>query len=332
MLQIKIITKLILGLMKQFKVLTIYFFLALFILSCSSSLQLPEYISALEAYDQGKYQTAITLIDNAIEKDKEESAFFVLRAKGNYKIGNKDLAMHDLNTSLELKKNFNALHLRGKLFLEKNELENAKEDFRSAYDLNSESADLLFDLGYLEFMNGENQLALEYYLNAAMLDSGNPKTYVNIGNLYAMMGNNKLAVDNYSRALVLDTTDGIAYYNRANEKMLLGDFKGAIEDYENSLLIDSTNINTLFILAEAKTKINNIDGALTSYNSIINLDSTLAKGYYLRGAAEIFLKEYDKACSDFKKAGDLGYFDAYEMIKKHCDPKKKTQKKKNKKK
>jgi len=318
--------------MKRFKVLTTYLFLALLILSCSSSLQLPEYTSALEAYDQGKYQTAITLIDNAIEKDREESAFFVLRAKGNYKIGNKDLAMDDLNTSLELKNSFNALHLRGKLFLEKNELENAKEDFRNAYDLNSESADLLFDLGYLEYMNGEIQLALEYYTNASKIDSLKPATYVNIGNLYAMMGNNKLAIDNYSKALVLDTTDGIAYYNRANEKMLLGDFNGAIEDYENSLLIDSTNISTLFILAEAKTKVNNINGALTNYNSILNLDSTLAKGYYLRGVTEIVLEKYDKACKDFKKSGDLGYFEAYEMIKKYCDPKKKPQKKNDKKK
>ena len=212
-----------------------------------------EYNSALNAYKEGKYQTAITFINRAIEKDKNEPEFYVLRAKANYKIGNKNLTMDDLNKSIELANNFTAFHLRGKLFLETNQLDKAKEDLRNAYDINQESADLLFDLGYLEYMNGENQLALEYYSKAAKYNSRNPNTYVNIGNLYAMMGDSKTAIDNYSKALVLDTTDGVAYYNRANEKMLLGDFTGAVEDYENSLLIDSLNITTLFVACRGKS-------------------------------------------------------------------------------
>jgi tetratricopeptide (TPR) repeat protein len=316
--------------MNLFRVFAVYFIISLAFLACSSSLEFPEYNSALNAYKDGKYQTAITFIDRAIEKDKDQSEFYVIRAKANYKIGNKYLAMDDLNRSIELANNFTAYHLRGKLFLEANQLERAKEDLRNAYEINSESADLLFDLGYLEYLNGEIQLALEYYTKAAKYNSRNPNTYVNIGNLYAMLGDSKTAIDNYSKALVLDTTDGIAFYNRANEKMLLGDITGAVEDYESSLLIDSLNTNTLFVLAEAKTKLNDTLGAYNNYSKIIQIDSTSAKGYYLLGKSEIALKEYDKACSNFKKAGDLGYFDAYEMIKKYCDPQKKRVQKKSK--
>ncbi|MBK7631481.1 MAG: tetratricopeptide repeat protein [Ignavibacteriales bacterium] len=199
----------------------IYPIIGFILIGCASTIQLQEYDSALKAYSEGKYQTAITFINRALEIKNNEPDFYILRAKANYKIDNKNLAMNDLTKSLELENNFNAHYLRGKIFLEFDELEKAKQDFREAYDINSESADLLFNLGYLEFINGENQLALEYYLKAAKYDSRNSKTYVNIGNLYAMMGNSKLAVDNYSKALVLDTTDGIAYYNRANEKCCL---------------------------------------------------------------------------------------------------------------
>ena len=314
--------------MKKLKVFPVFLLLELLFVSCSASVQLPEYTSAEEAYNQGRYQTALTFINRAIEIQKDQPDFYVLRAKANYKIGNKNLAMNDLNKALTLKKSFNALHLRGKLFLENNDLEKAKEDFRSAYKLNPESADLLFDLGYLEYINGENQLALEYYLNASKINSKNPATYVNIGNIYAMMGDSKLAIDNYSKALVLDTTDGVAYYNRANEKMLTGDFAGAVEDYESSLLIDSTNINTLLNVAEVRTRLNDFTGAINNYNLIIKLDSTFAKAYYLRGIVEINLKQNDKACLDFKVAGEQGYFDAYEMIKKYCETKKQTPKKK----
>ena len=316
----------------KFKGQIIYLMLVFIMFGCTSTKELPEYNSALNAYNEGKYQTAITYIDRALQTKNDEPEFYILRAKSNYKIDNKILAMNDLNRSLELENSFNARYLRGKVFLEFDELEQARQDFREAYKINSESADLLFDLGYLEYLNGENQLALEYYTKASKLNSRNPATYVNLGNLYAMMGDSKKAIDNYSKALVLDTTDGIAYYNRANEKMLLGDFIGAIEDYKNSLLIDSLNINTLFVLAEAKTKVNDISGALNNYNQILKLDSTSAKTFYFRGSAEIMLKKFDNACIDFKKAGELGYFDAYEMIKKYCDTKKKTQKKKTQKK
>lgn len=314
--------------MKIFRVLLVSLSCGILFISCTASVQLPEYTSAEKAYNQGRYQTALTFINRAIDIQKDQADFYVLRAKANYKIGNKNLAMNDLSKALTLEKTFSALHLRGKLFLENNDLENAKTDFRNAFNLNPESADLLFDLGYLEYLNGENQLALEYYLNASKIDSKNPATYVNIGNIYAMMGDSRLAIDNYSKALVLDTTDGVAYYNRANEKMLTGDFVGAVEDYQNSLLIDSTNINTLFILAEAKIKINDLAGALNTYSAIIKLDSSSAKAYYSRGVSEINLKMNDEACYDFKKAGELGYFDAYEMTKKYCETKKQIPKKK----
>ena len=314
------------------KVTLINLTLLILFFACTVKIDSPQFISALNAYNEGRYQTAVTLIDQAILIDPDEPQFYILRAKANYKLDNKAAAMEDLNSSLKLKESSNAYHLKGKLFLERSELLDAKENLRKAYELNSSSAELLFDLGYLEYLNGENQLALEYYLQAAKYDSRNPATYVNIGNLYAMMNNSNLAIDNYSKALVLDTTDGIAYYNRANEKMILNDIIGAVEDYKKSLEIDSTNTGTMFILAEAQSQNGDYASAVENYNHILKIDSVSAKGFYLRGLALLSLEDDKNACADFKRAGELGYFEAYEMIKKHCDPKKKNQNKKEKKK
>lgn len=314
--------------MKTIKV-KILFLITLF--GCVSSLELPQYNSALNAYKEGKFQSTLTYINQALEYDGYEPLYYVLRAKANYKIGNKTSAMEDLNKSIELAENPQAYHLRGKLYLENSDLEKAGIDLRHAYSLDQKSGELLFDLGYLEFLNGDNQQALNYYNSAVKYDSRNPKIYVNIGNIYSMLGNSKTAIDFYSKALVLDTTDGIAFYNRANEKMILNDIKGAIEDYNYSLQIDSTNINTLFMLAEANNKIGDINSSLIQYNSILNIDTAAAKAYYLRGIIEITKEDYDKACMDFKKAGDLGYFDSYEMIKKYCDKKNLIKKKKTRK-
>jgi len=308
----------------KIKPVYIYIILSFLLFACAAKLDLPQYIAALDAYNDGKYQTTLTLINQAISIEPDVPEFYVLRAKANYKLNNKASAMSDLNSSLKFEESFTALYLKGKIFLERSELSKAKKNFRKSYKLNPTSADLLFDLGYLEYLRGENQLALDYYLKASKYDSRNPAVYVNIGNLYAMMGNSKLAIDNYSKALVLDTTDGIPYYNRANEKMILNDIAGAIEDYKKSLEIDPLNTNTMFILAEIQNKVGDYSGAVLSYNSILKIDSTSAKGFYLRGLSLLSINDEKNACADFKKAGDLGYFDAYEMIKKYCDNKKKT--------
>jgi tetratricopeptide (TPR) repeat protein len=302
------------------------------LIACAAKLDMPQYIDALEAYNEGRYQTTLTLINQAISIEPEVAEFYLLRARANYKLNNKVSAMNDLNSSLKLEESFSAFYLKGRIFLERSEFSKAKTNFRKSYKLNPTSAELLFDLGYLEYLNGENQLAIDYYLKAAKYDSRNPAVYVNIGNLYGIMGNSKLAIDNYSKALVLDTTDGIPYYNRANEKMILNDINGAIEDYKKSLEIDSLNTNTMFILAEAQSKIGDFSGAIVNYNSILKIDSTSAKVFYLRGLSLLSLNDDKNACMDFNKAGELGYFDAYDMIKKYCDPKKLKQTKKSNKK
>lgn len=315
--------------MKTFvKIFVLQGFLLL-LLNCSTGIESQEYRKAYDAYSEGRYQTAVTFLDSAINLFPDLSEAYLLRAKANYKMGAKSLVFGDLNKSIELNNNFSAYHTRGKIYLEMNDYVNAKSDLRNAYELNPGNSDLLFDLGYLESTIGEHQLALEYYLQSLELNRKNPAAYVNVGNLYAIMGNSHLAVDYYSRALVLDNTNSMAYFNRANEKVLIGDLPGSIEDYESSLFFDPNNLNTHFITAELKSKLNDLKGAIYHYSRIIEIDSTNAKAYHLRALTEISLNNKTNACNDFVKAGDLGYFDSYEMIKKYCDNKQIQKKKVN---
>jgi len=42
--------------------------------------------------------------------------------------------------------------------------------------------------------------------------------------------------------------------------------------------------------------------------------------YYHRGISRIKLGRKDSGCLDLSKAGELGYFEAYESIKEFCNP------------
>ncbi len=72
-----------------------------------------------------------------------------------------------------------------------------------------------------------------------------------------------------------------AYYNRANVSAKLSDFKSAVVDY----------------------------------NRAIELDDKLAEAYYNRGLAKIYLGQTHEGIADLGKAGELGIYSAYNVIK-----------------
>ena len=72
-----------------------------------------------------------------------------------------------------------------------------------------------------------------------------------------------------------------AYYNRANVSAKLSDFKSAVVDYTKAL----------------------------------ELDDKLAEAYYNRGLAKIYLGQTLDGIADLGKAGELGIYSAYNVIK-----------------
>ena len=72
-----------------------------------------------------------------------------------------------------------------------------------------------------------------------------------------------------------------AYYNRANVSAKLSDFKSAVVDYTKAL----------------------------------ELDDKLAEAYYNRGLAKIYLGQTHEGIADLGKAGELGIYSAYNVIK-----------------
>ena len=59
-------------------------------------------------------------------------------------------------------------------------------------------------------------------------------------------------------------------------------------------------------------------GALKDFNKAIELDPKLSDAYFNRGLAKIQLGQKDSGCLDLSKAGEMGYSQAYDTIKKFC--------------
>ena len=60
--------------------------------------------------------------------------------------------------------------------------------------------------------------------------------------------------------------------------------------------------------------------AIDDYTRAIELDANLAEAYFNRGLARMALKLQDEAVSDLSKAGELGIYSAYSILKRQRKP------------
>ena len=58
--------------------------------------------------------------------------------------------------------------------------------------------------------------------------------------------------------------------------------------------------------------------AINDFNKAIEINPNLVEPYYNRGNTKIRIDQIDSGCLDLSKAGEMGYLDAYDLIKKYC--------------
>lgn len=91
----------------------------------------------------------------------------------------------------------------------------------------------------------------------------------------------ELIMRDYDQCLKISPKFAYAWFNRGNMLSIQKDYKAAIKDYSRA----------------------------------INCDSDFGEAYYNRGLTYIFLKENKKGLSDLSKAGELGIYKAYSLLK-----------------
>ncbi|MGN1263867.1 MAG: tetratricopeptide repeat protein [Prevotella sp.] len=170
-------------------------------------------------------------------------------------------------------------------------------------------------------------------LSAAMLDKGSSEEFksrlLNRAVGYSVTQNFESAIEDLSACIKLDSTSALAYWQRAvcqskvnefNESqgtdvtlktsLVLSDLREALMYHSNCAYL---HYNIGCVYAERK----DYSLATEAFTKAIELDSNLAEAYYNRGIARIFSEKTEEGISDLSKAGELGLYTAYSVIKKY---------------
>jgi tetratricopeptide (TPR) repeat protein len=282
---------------------------------------------ASEAYNEGRYLTAITYSTEVLDKEPSNYQAMMIKGKSDLKLNSYSEAVKDFTKVINIDEGFEPYYYRSRAYLEMNEIQHADSDLEKAIKFDSENVNALFDLAYVKTLLDDYESALDIYNRVIKIDPSNSNAYVNIGNLKGRMGDSESAINYFSKAINIKPNDVLAYFNRATEKLIINDKQGAIKDLSVSVFIDSNNTNSYFLLAETMMEVKDYGNAIKNLNKIILSDPQNARAYFLKGTSELAINEKNKACLDLRKAGDLGYYDAYELIIKNCIKKEKKKSK-----
>lgn len=277
----------------------------------------PELDNANDAFNKGYYQTAIHYSNQVIRYDSLNTRAILLRGKSYSKLNESENAFRDYNTILQFQPEFEAYYNRGLEYLKNQFYVAAIDDFDKAISYDKTNSEVFFVRAYTKFLIDDLEGAMMDYERVIELDPTSFKAYINIGNILGSLGYGEQAIEKFNTAIKLQPDNPDGYFNRGNQKLIMNDLEGGIRDLSISLSKDKKNIPALLLLAELKIKASDNLGALDLLNRILESEEN-SKALFMRGSIYLKLEDRGKACADLNRAGELGFFDAYELINKYC--------------
>lgn len=146
---------------------------------------------------------------------------------------------------------------------------------------------------------------------------------------YASLQNFEAAIEDLTTVLLMDSLSVLALWQRAASQTKINEFQASegtnidmktanvLMDLSAAIRLEPGNAYLLYNRGNVYVQRKDYERAIADYNAAIAIDSRLAEAYYNRGLALIDNGKTDEGIADLSKAGELGLYTAYSLIKKY---------------
>jgi tetratricopeptide (TPR) repeat protein len=283
--------------------------------------------SILATLHADDYKDSITFFTAAANHDN--AGAYNLRGCVYADEGDFQDALTDFNKAIEIAPEFPDLYFdRGKLYSEAMQDHVSSEaDFSKAIYADSTYTDAYIKRSTEKKYLGNTKGAFDDLYKAEKYDSLNNEIYYRLGNLFSSIKKYDNAVAYYTRAIALKNDYSEAYQNRGSVLHLLHHSSEAIQDLKKSIQMNPGYVNAYFDLGSVYLDIGMADSAIVSFDSTIRLSPNFAEAYYKKGKAFQLKNDAEKACNTWQELLKLGSPEIKDTIAKYCNTASSTSKK-----
>jgi hypothetical protein len=109
------------------------------------------------------------------------------------------------------------------------------------------------------------------------------------------------------------------YINQGNTRMIAKDYRGAIDKFTSAIKLYPGDPDAYVFRGQARIYLMQYKDAMVDFNKAIDLEPNFAEAYDLRGIVKAELGDKPGACEDWTKSFELGFNEAFKLIKEFCD-------------
>ena len=179
------------------------------------------------------------------------------------------------------------------------------------------SVDELFNDTKTKIENKEFSKAKKDVEKLVKLAYGNSDAFQLKGIVESELEDYSSALINFQKSISLDSTNFKTYVERAKLKIKLGDYTSS--DCNTARIYNKDYYPIYKTKGIAYELLEDGGNAVIQYEHSIKYGDNSGETYYKLGVLYLSQGNNQKGCSYLSKAGELGYMDAYDLIKSNCN-------------
>jgi tetratricopeptide (TPR) repeat protein len=216
-------------------------------------------------------------------------------------------------------KKHEALELRGDILMKLKDYKNAEKTYSSALKLKPNNSEYILKAGNANFELGNFNKALEYYVKYSEIEQYNIEIKYKIAETEYQLKNYENASKNIDLYLKYYPSETDAIFLSSKIKYENNDLFPALEQINLCLKNNDSAPNYYVLRGDIYMKTQTFQNASDDYSMALDLNPKQAEVYFKRGISKTKIHDNVGACSDFKKAEQMGFYKASNFTSEYCN-------------